>query len=171
MSLSKNIYTTSKDFFKQKLTTAFDSTGQSQNINDDQNLFAINCVRYLLADELTFIDPIQKEADFKNFAKFLRLNDFEANGKNLDTGTGREIANNLIYRLAIQFLKTKNDPYHAMNGAHAIAVLTEWEEFKKLDWKRIYKGMQKPAFIFDGRNILNREKLEKIGFNYSGIGK
>mgnify|MGYP003144544023 FL=1 len=109
MSLSKNIYTTSKDFFKQKLTTAFDSTGQSQNINDDQNLFAINCVRYLLADELTFIDPIQKEADFKNFAKFLRLNDFEANGKNLDTGTGREIANNLIYRLAIQFLKTKNE--------------------------------------------------------------
>ena len=109
MSLNKEIYKISKDFFKQKLTTAFDSTGQSQNINDDQNLFAINCVRYLLNDELTFIDPIEKEADFKNFAKFLRLNDFQANGKPLNTGTGFEIANNLIYRLAIKFLKTKNE--------------------------------------------------------------
>ena len=109
MSLNKKIYEISKKFFKDKLTTAFESKKQSEDINSPQNLFAINCVRYLLNDELTFIDPIEKENDFKNFAKFVRLNDFQANGKPLDTGTGTEIANNLIYRLAIKFLKTKNE--------------------------------------------------------------
>ena len=69
-----------------------------------------------------------------------------------------------------KYLKTENDPYAAMQSAHAIVVLTEWDEFKSYDWKGIYKDMQKPAFIFDGRNILNRKKLEKIGFVYKGIG-
>jgi UDPglucose 6-dehydrogenase len=57
-----------------------------------------------------------------------------------------------------------------MEGAHAIAILTEWDEFKTYDWKRIYTNMQKPAFVFDGRNVLDRQKLEKIGFVYKGIG-
>ena len=69
-----------------------------------------------------------------------------------------------------KFLKTENDPYTAMEGAHAIAVLTEWDEFKTYDWRRIYKNMQKPAFVFDGRNILDRKALETIGFIYKGIG-
>ena len=69
-----------------------------------------------------------------------------------------------------KYLKKENEPYTAMEGAHAIAVLTEWDEFKTYDWKRIYKNMQKPAFVFDGRNVLDREKLEKIGFVYKGIG-
>jgi UDPglucose 6-dehydrogenase len=69
-----------------------------------------------------------------------------------------------------KYLKTENDPYAAMEGAHAIAVLTEWDEFKKYDWKRIYSGMQKPAFVFDGRNVLERKALETIGFVYKGIG-
>jgi len=70
----------------------------------------------------------------------------------------------------IDYLKTETDPYIAMEGAHAIAILTEWEEFKSYDWQRIYNRMQKPAFIFDGRNILNKELLEKIGFIYNAIG-
>ena len=69
-----------------------------------------------------------------------------------------------------KYLKTENDPYVAIEGAHAIAVLTEWDEFKTYDWQRIYNNMQKPAFVFDGRNILNREALETIGFIYKGIG-
>lgn len=69
-----------------------------------------------------------------------------------------------------KYLKTESDPYAAMEGAHAIAVLTEWDEFKTYDWQRIYKFMQKPAFIFDGRNVLDRQILEKIGFVYKGIG-
>lgn len=69
-----------------------------------------------------------------------------------------------------QRVKVVNDPYKAIENAHAIAVLTEWDEFKNYDWKRIYDSMLKPAFIFDGRNILDKNKLEEIGFVYQGIG-
>lgn len=62
------------------------------------------------------------------------------------------------------------DPYAACSGAHAIAVLTEWDAFLGYDWQRIYDGMQKPAFLFDGRNLLDRAELEAIGFVYQGIG-
>ena len=63
-----------------------------------------------------------------------------------------------------------SDPYDVCKNAHAIAVLTEWDEFKTYDWQKIYDTMLKPAFVFDGRNILDRNKLEKIGFIYQGIG-
>lgn len=60
--------------------------------------------------------------------------------------------------------------YDACKDAHAIAVLTEWDEFKTYDWQKIYTNMLKPAFVFDGRNILDKATLEKIGFVYQGIG-
>mgnify|MGYP006164988931 CR=1 FL=1 len=63
-----------------------------------------------------------------------------------------------------------SDPYEACQGAHAIAVLTEWDEFKNYDWQRIYDNMNTPAFVFDGRNLLDREKLTSIGFKYQAIG-
>ncbi len=63
------------------------------------------------------------------------------------------------------------DPYEACRGAHAIAIITEWDEFKTYDWKRIYDGMMRPAFIFDGRNILDHKKLMEIGFKVKAVGK
>lgn len=63
------------------------------------------------------------------------------------------------------------DPYVAAQGAHAIAVLTEWPEYAQLDYERIYKSMTKPAFVFDGRNILNHRELFEIGFNVYPIGQ
>jgi UDPglucose 6-dehydrogenase len=63
------------------------------------------------------------------------------------------------------------DPYRAAAGAHAIAVLTEWDEYRTLDYHRIFKSMTKPAFLFDGRNILDHEALYAIGFNVFPIGK
>lgn len=65
----------------------------------------------------------------------------------------------------------ETDPYETCKDAHAIAVLTEWDEFKTYDWQKIYDNMLKPAFVFDGRNILDGKELEKIGFKYQGIGK
>lgn len=53
-------------------------------------------------------------------------------------------------------LKVSNNPYETLKDAHAGAILTDWDEFKKYDWDRIYKSMKKPAFIFDGRKILNK---------------
>ncbi len=74
----------------------------------------------------------------------------------------KDIDQNVIY---------EPDPYKAAQEASAIAVMTEWEEFKTLDYERIYKSMKKPAFIFDGRNILNHKQLYGIGFNVYPIGK
>ena len=93
---------------------------------------------------------------------------------------------------------TAKDPLEAANGAHAIAILTEWDEFKHYDYEKIYEAMAKPvsqisharrgsshfllsvlpmfvsvlqAFIFDGRNILDHQKLRRIGFEVYAIGK
>jgi len=67
-------------------------------------------------------------------------------------------------------VQSHTNVYEACKDAHAIAVLTEWDEFKTYDWQKIYDTMLKPAFVFDGRNLLNSEKLEKIGFKYQSIG-
>ena len=61
--------------------------------------------------------------------------------------------------------------YEACQGAHAVAIVTEWDEFKKLDYAKIFEGMQKPAFLFDGRNIVDLAALRALGFRAHGIGR
>jgi len=73
--------------------------------------------------------------------------------------------------VAQDFITICNDPYDAALDAHAICILTEWEEFGKLDYNKIYNGMAKPAFLFDGRNVINVKKMEEIGFQVFSIGK
>jgi UDPglucose 6-dehydrogenase len=63
------------------------------------------------------------------------------------------------------------DAYDAAADAHALAVMTEWDEFSHLDFARIYRDMKKPAFAFDGRNILPSDRMRAIGFEVQGIGK
>jgi UDPglucose 6-dehydrogenase len=63
------------------------------------------------------------------------------------------------------------DPYRAAAGCHALAVLTDWDLYRKLDYKKIYKSMVKPSFLFDGRNIIDHKKCFEIGFNVYPIGK
>jgi UDPglucose 6-dehydrogenase len=69
-----------------------------------------------------------------------------------------------------QKIIVNTDPYLACKGAHAVAILTEWDEFKTYDWAKIYKTMLKPAFVFDGRNLLDKKEMEAIGFTYSAVG-
>lgn len=69
-----------------------------------------------------------------------------------------------------KYIQSFNNPYDACDKAHAIAILTEWDEFKDYDWQRIYDSMLKPAFVFDGRNLLNADKMKEIGFIYQAIG-
>ena len=64
-----------------------------------------------------------------------------------------------------------NDPYTAIQDAHAIAIMTEWDEFKTYNWEQIYSHMLKPAFLFDGRNVLDSKELTKLGFQIKNIGK
>jgi len=62
-------------------------------------------------------------------------------------------------------------PEEAVDGAHALVILTEWDEFKKYPYHEFYAHMLKPAFLFDGRGILNHRALEDIGFEVHAIGK
>jgi UDPglucose 6-dehydrogenase len=63
------------------------------------------------------------------------------------------------------------DPYEAARGAHAVAVMTEWKMYKELDYKKIFARMEKPAFLFDGRNVLDHKELFEIGFNVFPLGQ
>ncbi len=71
----------------------------------------------------------------------------------------------------LEQMEFEEDPYAAANGAHAVAILTDWKEYKELDYQRVYDSMAKPAFIFDGRNMLDHQALFDIGFEVYSIGK
>jgi UDPglucose 6-dehydrogenase len=118
-----------------------------KDTNDTRESAAINVCRDLLAEhaQVSVYDPKVPPAEIRT-----------------DT-LGRGVDN--------PRLLVARDAYEACAGAHAIAVLTEWDEFKTLDFARIFAGMPKPAFLFDGRNILDLAALRKIGFKASGIGK
>jgi UDPglucose 6-dehydrogenase len=83
-----------------------------------------------------------------------------------------------IEEFAIHDIKVKDEqfifadsPADAVKDAHAIVVLTEWEEFKHYDYETFYANMMKPAFVFDGRNLVDPVKLENIGFEVHLLGK
>ena len=63
------------------------------------------------------------------------------------------------------------DAYQAAAGAHALVFLTDWEQYRELDFRRIFAGMARPAFLFDGRNFLSHSELYEIGFNVFPVGK
>lgn len=81
---------------------------------------------------------------------------------NVNTTTYKDLESSII---------TAEDPYTAAQGSHALVIMTEWDEFTTLDYQRIYDSMAKPAFIFDGRNILNIQELKNIGFEVYSIGR
>jgi len=68
----------------------------------------------------------------------------------------------------VSFVQT---PYEAAAWAHAVLLLTNWKEYVELDYARIFDSMQKPAFLFDGRNLLDHHKLHAMGFNVYPVGK
>ena len=106
--------------------------------------------------EIHVYDPKVSEVQIKNDLNYL----WSLNG----------ISNSEINQKLKQVF-VYDEPYSCVSNAHAVAVITEWDQFKDYNWENIYKSMQKPAFIFDGRNILVKSKLEKIGFKFRGIGK
>lgn len=70
-----------------------------------------------------------------------------------------------------RLLTVVNDPIEAIQDAHAIAILTEWDEFKTYNWEEIYSQMLKPAFVFDGRRLLDKTVMDSLGFKYYKIGQ
>src|SRR5690606_29295171 len=123
-----------------------------KDTNDTRESAAIYVADDLLEEqaEIEVYDPKVKAHQVYNDLDYLQTRSPEAN----------------------QDLVTVNpDPYETCKDAHAIAVLTQGDEIKTYDWQKRYDNMHKPAFIFDGRNVLDGEKLREIGFVYQGIGK
>jgi UDPglucose 6-dehydrogenase len=129
-----------------------------KDTNDTRESAAIYVANHLLEDgaNIHVYDPKVSEAKIKADLSYL----WELNGV-----TDARIAQ----KLAQVFVHT--DAQDALKDSHAIAILTEWDEFKSYDWNNIYENMYKPAFVFDGRNILDSKLLKAIGFQFTGIGK
>ena len=154
-----------KRFSKQMVKTMFNTvTGQKiavfgfafkKDTGDTRETASAFVCRDLLEEQAkVFVyDPqVKRDVMFQEFKYTLNVTP--------DTVPGLEDA-----------ITTCADPYEAAGGSHAIAILTEWDEFKTLDYQRIYDSMAKPAFLFDGRNIVDTAALRKIGFEVYAIGK
>lgn len=77
-----------------------------------------------------------------------------------------------VSREAVErYVRVVASPYEAAHGCHAIALLTEWDMFRELDFAAIYRDMLRPSFVFDGRNILPHDRLRELGFEVYAIGK
>jgi UDPglucose 6-dehydrogenase len=142
----KTLYNTVSDKKIAFLGWAF-----KKDTNDTRESAAIYVADDLLSEQANIVvfDPKVGAAQIQQDLNYLQTRSKEDNAKGVQMTT---------------------NAYEACNKAHAIAVLTEWDEFKAYDWQVIYEEMLKPAFIFDGRNILDRSALEKIGFIYHAIG-
>lgn len=130
---------------------AFFGWAFKKDTNDTRESAAIYVADYLLEENalIRVYDPKVKHHQIQSDLNYLNTRTAEENSK------------------AVQ---SESCPYEATKNAHAIAILTEWDEFKTLDWQKIYDQMLKPAFVFDGRNILDKNKMQAIGFHYQGIG-
>ena len=134
-----------------------------KDTGDTRETPAIDVCKGLLADRarLAIYDPQVKEAQIMEDLHTAKFEwDHPRAGGSKPGGTPRA-----------DDVEVVACPYAAAAGAHALVVLTEWDEFKALDYARIYDGMTKPAFIFDGRNILDHDALRAIGFVVYAIGK
>lgn len=122
-----------------------------KDTNDTRESAAIYVADHLLAEEamLTIYDPKVSAAQIYADLDYLGTRSPEENRR---------------------LVKVVNDPYEACSAAYAIAVLTEWDEFATYDWDKIYQGLYKPAFVFDGRNVLDKQALEDKGFTVYTIG-
>jgi len=123
-----------------------------KDTNDTRETPAMYVADYLLEEtaRITVYDPKVNHLQMLSDVNHLGTRDEEINEK---------------------LLTYSSDPYETCHDAHAVAILTEWDEFKSYDWQRIYNSMKKPAFVFDGRNIVDAEKLREIGFKVFLIGK
>ena len=155
-------------FAKSIITTLFNTVNGKKiaflgwafkkDTNDTRESAAIYVADHLLEDDANIhvYDPKVSASKIKADLSYL----WELNGF-----TEARIA----HKLTQVFVHTEAED--ALKDSHAIAVLTEWDEFKSYDWQTIYQNMYKPAFVFDGRNILDSNELSNIGFQFNGIGK
>jgi UDPglucose 6-dehydrogenase len=146
-NIVKTLYNTVSDKKIAFLGWAF-----KKDTNDTRESAAIYVADELLAEQagISVYDPKVEAKQIYADLNYLETRSNDQNGKGVTVFT---------------------DPYEACKDAHAIAVMTEWDEFKSYDWQRIYNNMKKPAFVFDGRDVLDGPTLTAIGFVFKVIGK
>jgi len=153
--------------FVRRITSGMFNTIRGKNIavlgfafkkdtGDTRETPAIDVIRGLLEDGANAIvyDPKVEESQMR----------YDLN----DSHTGQT---QISPEQVAKQVKVVDSAAKAVEGAHAVTILTEWDEFKTLDWKTIFDGMVKPAFVFDGRNILDHKHLREIGFVVYALGK
>ncbi len=147
---SKNIVQTLYNTVADK-KIAFLGWAFKKDTNDTRESAAIYVANDLINEhaKIAVYDPKVSEKQVLSDLDYLETRSSEANKK---------------------FISSYNNPMDACKDAHAIAILTEWDEFREYDWKAIYDSMLKPAFVFDGRNLLDKQKMENIGFVFQSIG-
>ena len=149
-----------RDRFSNKIVDCIKNNGLKQNIlllgwafkkdtNDTRESAAIYVTNNLLNKniEIDIYDPKVKQNQV----------DFDLSNLNADYD-----------RSSVNFIE---EPFLNISKYNIIAIMTEWDEFKEYDWRYVYSKIKKPAFIFDGRNILEIEKIKKLGFNYISLGR
>ncbi|EIE24160.1 UDP-glucose 6-dehydrogenase [Coccomyxa subellipsoidea C-169] len=137
-----------------------------KDTGDTRETPAIDVCHGLIADDarLSIYDPqVQQDQIFRD----LSMPKFQWDHPMLPNGAQVPFSSREIDRT----VSVSSDPYKACAGSHALCVMTEWDEFKALDFDRIFASMSKPAFVFDGRNILDHERLRSIGFIVYALGK
>ena len=131
-----------------------------KDTNDTRESAAIYVCRDLLNEQATVaiydpkVDPNQIRADLENV--------FRGEHGEISERDQRLLEENLIIC---------DSAFEAATRAHGVAVMTEWDEFKNLDPASLYEIVYKPAFLFDGRNLLDHARYRKNGFEVYAIGK
>ena len=151
-----------RDRFAKKINSLINNNSLNKSVcilgwtfkkdtNDSRESAAIYVSDYLLRSKIhiNIYDPKVHESQV--FNDLNQVNNNDANNR--------------------EYVTVYKNPSNCLNQTNIIAILTEWDEFKNYDWKNIYIKMNKPAYIYDGRNILDSEKLESIGFKYMGLGR
>ena len=122
-----------------------------KDTNDTRESAAIYVADYLLNEqaEIVVYDPKVTEEQIYANLDYLETRSEEENRR---------------------LVKVANSPEEACVDAHAVVILTEWNEFTELNWKLIYQSMLKPAFLFDGRKTLDSKLQKELGFKFFSIG-
>jgi len=183
MALSPKIYAEAKKWVRDNLKNydlfdgdkaSEDVNGPNEDVNGPKNLYTLACLRLLLQDPVVFTDPIEKGDAFEGVARSVRLNEFGTYGKNIDLGFGTGTSNNLMYKLAYEFFKKKDNWSEIKESrktkAGFIALAFANDEFTEeflanviLDDRYTYESITKQAFYtWHYENFINTTALKDV---------
>jgi len=157
----------------EKLGCSFDLLKAVKEVNQQQKTFFLNKIKgllWIIKDKTIGILGLSFKPntdDIRNAPSIDIIRDLQSEGAKIKVydPSAMEKAAELLDK--VKFCK---DPYEACRGSDCLLIVTEWDEFKELDFSKVKKMLRRP-FIIDGRNIYEPERMAKLGFTYAGIGR